>query len=172
MMKIKRFSITSRGSKWRNYKPYPTRIEKDQVTGELIDTGEELPRPGWDISTRFRKVIFNLLEGKYYSNDRKMFKGHTNDENRIEQLRASIRRGNIFDNDPYDPTEYTHFISKTKNTYIYSKDINPIDRMVYSVSKPMDYYNEDIGEVVTIVNITIINLREHKLYNKKYSSLQ
>ena len=170
MMKVKRFSITSRGSKWRNYKPYPTRIEKDQVTGELIDTGEELPRPGWENIDNNKRLKFSLREGKYYADDRKQFFG--NDVKRINKLRESLIRGNIFDNDPYDPTEYTHFISKTKNTYIYSKDINPIDRMVYSISKPETYYDEDLGETITVIYVTIINLREHKLYNKRYSSLQ
>ena len=167
-MIIKRFSIIQRGSKWRNYKPYPTKKEKDPETGELIDTEEELPRPGWNINTHERKVLFSIVEGKYYSNDKAQFFGR--DLKRVEKLRDSLRRGNIFDNDPYDPTEYTHFISKTKNTFIYSKDINSIDRMVYSVSKPEEVYNEISDEYVLNVKITIRNLREHKLDNKRYSN--
>lgn len=168
-MIIKRFSIVSQGSKWRNYKPYPTRKERDPNTGELIDTGEELARPGWDLNTKKLRLKFNIKEGKYYANDKKQFFG--NDLERIEKLRESLLRGNVFDNDPYDPTEYTHFLIKTKNTYIYSKDINPIDRMVYSVSKPRKIYDSITGEKIMSVDITIRNLREHKLDNKRYSEV-
>lgn len=161
--------VSRRGSRWRDYKPYPTKKIKDTETGEIIDTGEELPRPGWNSpNNRIRSRIV-LLDGKHYQKDKENFKGHKEDEKRIEQLRESLRRGNVFDNDPYDATEYTHLIRKTKNSYVYSKDINVIDRMVYSVSKPEIIYDDFLGEDVVIFKVTILNLREHKINEKRYS---
>ena len=166
----KNYSINSnRGPKWRDYKPYPTKLEEDPETGELIDTGIEFDRPGWNELRLGKKVKVNLVEGKYYANDKAQFKKGSDDDKRIKKLRKSLLSGNLFDNNPEDATEYTHYLYKTKNTYIYSKDINYIDRMVYSVTKPEVYYDEDSREEILVATVTIRNLREHKVDNRRFS---
>lgn len=129
--------------------------------------GNELPRPGWNINNPKKlKIKYNIVFKDSYKKDReRVFL--KNDKDRINKLVDSLRRGNIFDNDPYDDTEYTHFLRLKNGLYFYSKDIYGRDRLVYSVSKPKEVYDESEGENIIRISIFILSCREHKFGNKR-----
>ena len=131
------------------------------------ENGNELQRPGWTINNPKKlRILFNIVPTDSYNKDKnRVIKSE--DNNRIKKLLDSLRRSFVFDNDPYDDTEYTHFLKFKDGVYIYSKDIYGRDRLVYSVSKPKEIYSKELDEKVIRVSVFLLSCREHKFGNKR-----
>lgn len=121
--------------------------------------GKELPRPRWKSSNNTVDIIVTYNQSTY-PKDKQRIVLLPDDKARLKQLISSLRIGYIYDNNPDDPTEYTHLIDKTKGTYVYSKDINGRDRLTYSIMKPT--YKFDNGEMIEIVMVRIDHIAEHQ----------
>lgn len=132
-------------------------------TGYPLDANrQEIERPRWELrNPKNLKIIYNIIFSNSYSKDRSKIILQE-DKRRIKKLISSLRSGNIYDNDPNDNTEYTHYIGKSSGSLTYSKDISPIDRLVYEIGKPKIYHIDEDNEDVIVINVLVVACREHK----------
>lgn len=143
MMRIKRKLFTRTG--------YP-----------LDNNGQELDRPRWELrNIENLRIVYNITFSNSYEKDKSKVILQE-DKKRIKKLISSLRSGNLYDNNPNDDTEYTHYIGKSSGSLVYSKDISSIDRLVYEIKKPKIYHIEEDDEDIIMINILVVACREHK----------